>query len=447
MLPPVAEGKEDRVFRVAEIEREVRFLLEDVYARIWVEGEVSGTKASQPGHVYFRLNDTREKATLEAVLFAADARRARVRLADGLRVRCLGRLTLYEPQGRFQLVVTQLQPAGQGDLLARIEELKKRLAAEGLFDEARKRSLPLLPRVVGVVTSREGAAIRDVIEVAHRRFPIRILLAHASVQGETAPTEIVWGIRALERRTDVDVIVVTRGGGSLEDLMAFNDERVVRAIAACAKPVVSAVGHEIDFTLADLAADVRAPTPSAAAERVVPEREVLRARVAALGARLRHAASAEVHEGRRRLATLGAALDDPSAAISGHRQTLDQLVGGAERAVRLRLRLDRERMSALSVRLARRGPRARLAADRARLAAARQAVRVALAVRVARGRARSDRLLGSLRALSPVAVLGRGYAIALHAPSGRALRDPGAARPGDPLEIVVEKGRLRARVE
>jgi exodeoxyribonuclease VII large subunit len=447
MLPSVAEGKEERVFQVAQIEREVRFLLEDVYRDVWVEGEVSGTKASQQGHVYFRLNDTREKAALDAVIFASDARRAKVRIADGLRVRCKGKLTLYEPQGRFQLVATVVRPAGQGDLLARVEELKKKLAAEGLFDAAHKRPLPMLPRTVGVVTSREGAAIRDVIQVAHRRHGVRILLAHASVQGDTAPGEIVWGIRMLERRADVDVIVVGRGGGSIEDLMAFNDERVVRAIAACNKPIVSAVGHEIDFTLADLAADVRAPTPSAAAEIVVPERAVLQARIDAWTARLRRGAQDAVRERRRILAELRAAIEDPASAIASHRQTLDQLVAGAERAVRQRLRRERDAATARAVRLARTDPRARLAADRARLGAARQAMRTAQAARVARARARAERLGGSLGALSPVAVLGRGYAIALHVPSGRALRDPHAAAAGDPLEIVIEQGRLRARVE
>lgn len=438
-------AREPPVYRVAQIDREVKFLLEDAYADIWIEGEVSNSRPSPAGHVYFRLNDWQEKATLEAVIFASDARRSRVGLKDGLRVRCRGKLTVFEPQGRFQLVASRVELAGLGELLARIEELKKRLAAEGLFDEARKKPLPRLPRTIGVVTSREGAAIRDVIEVAHRRFPVRILLAHAAVQGDMAPMEIVWGLKVLDRRADVDVLLVTRGGGSIEDLMAFNDERVVRAIAACTKPVVSAVGHEIDFVLSDLVADVRAPTPSAAAERIVPEREVLRAEIGGLARRLAGSAREGVRELRRDLDALARAVEEPSSAIQAHRQVLDGLVARAERVARRRLAQARGRTGAADVRLAALHPQARLSADRRRLDDASGRVRAATRAAITACQARAQRCGAALGALSPVSVLGRGYSITLHA--GRALREAAAVAAGDPLEIVVEKGRLRARVE
>jgi len=330
----VTAKPEPPIYRVAEIDREVKFLLEDAYRDLWVEGEISNLKPSPAGHVYFRLNDWKEKASIDGVMFASAARRTRLRLTEGMRVRCRGQLSLYEPQGRFQILASRIEAAGLGEILARVEALKAKLAEEGLFDEARKRPLPFLPRTIGVVTSREGAAIRDVKEVAHRRFPVRILLAHAAVQGDTAPLEIVWGIELLARRSDVDVVLVTRGGGSAEDLMAFNDERVVRAIAGCRLPVVSAVGHEIDTTLADLAADVRAPTPSAAAEILVPEEAQLRSNLAALRRRLGVAVQDVVADARRVLDDL--AVGDPGRAIAGHRQAIDLLLAGAERHLRRR---------------------------------------------------------------------------------------------------------------
>jgi exodeoxyribonuclease VII large subunit len=436
---------EPPVYRVAEIDREVKFLLEDAYRDLWIEGELSNVKTVPAGHVYFRLVDSKEKASIDGVMFASAVRRTRPKLADGQRVRCRGQLSLFEPQGRFQVIASRIEPAGLGELLAKIRALQEKLAAEGLFDDARKRPLPLLPRTIGVVTSREGAAIRDVIEVAHRRFPIRILLAHAAVQGDGAPLEIVWGIKVLERHPDVDVVLVTRGGGSVEDLMAFNDERVVRAIAGCRLPVVSAVGHEIDVTLADLAADRRAPTPSAAAEILVPERDALAAALAVLSDRLERAMEDVVSHARR--AIEGLALEDPGRAIATHRQALDLLVARAERTTRRRLADARARSVSSDRRLAALHPRARLAADRARLDRAALSIRQAVRAEVAARLARVDRARSSLGALSPVAVLARGYSITLHGPSGRAVRDPAAAASGDPLEIVVEKGRLKARVE
>jgi exodeoxyribonuclease VII large subunit len=434
---------EPPVFRVAEIAREVKFLLEDAYRDLWVEGEVSNLKPSPAGHVYFRLNDTKEKASIDGVMFATAARRGKVKLAEGLRVRCRGQLSIYEPQGRFQILVSRVERAGLGELLARIEALKAKLAAEGLFEEAKKRPLPFLPRTIGVVTSREGAAIRDVIQVAHRRCPVRILVAHAAVQGETSPLEIVWGLKVLERRPDVDVILVTRGGGSIEDLMAFNDERVVRAIAACRVPVVCAVGHEVDFTLADLAADRRAPTPSAAAEILVPEMATVRADLGGLVRALQGAMEDHLAEARRTLAAF--ALEDPSRAIATHRQAIDAALARAERVMRRRVAEARARVGGVEKRLAARHPSVRLARDRARLLAADASARSILRARSGDARSRLARLDSKLSVLSPVGVLGRGYSITLHA--GRALRDPAAAPAGDALEIVVEKGRLKAKVE
>ncbi|MGA9655938.1 MAG: exodeoxyribonuclease VII large subunit, partial [Polyangia bacterium] len=244
---------------MSELVRAARLTLESRFADLRVEGEISGLKRSANGHLYFTLKDA--EAQLDCVMYAREAARLRFRLQDGQQVRCRGRLTIYEARGRFQLSVHAIEPAGAGALALAFEQLKQSLAAEGLFDPERKRPLPFLPRRLGVVTSAQGAVIRDIVRVAHRRFPVPILLAPTPVQGEGAAAAIVAALAEIVKVPDVDVVIVARGGGSMEDLWAFNDEALARAIAACPIPVISAVGHETDFTIADFVADLRAPTP------------------------------------------------------------------------------------------------------------------------------------------------------------------------------------------
>ena len=272
--PAAGVPAEPRVYRVAELLRATRLTLESRFADVRVEGEVSGLKRSGPGHIYFSLKDA--EAALDCVMFSREASRLKFSIEEGMAVRCRGRLTLYEARGKFQMSVVEVEPTGAGALALAFEQLKQRLGAEGLFDPARKRPLPFLPRRLGVVTSASGAVIRDIVRVAHRRAALPILLMPTPVQGEGAAIGIAAAIRRLEAVADVDVIIVARGGGSLEDLWAFNEEPVARAIVACRVPVISAVGHETDFTIADFVADVRAATPSAAAALAVPVFEDLK---------------------------------------------------------------------------------------------------------------------------------------------------------------------------
>ena len=265
---------EERVFRVSEVNRAVRFTLEDSWANVLIEGELSDVRRAK-GHVYFTLNDEEDPAQLRGVMFQSDVRRTKAPLEDGARIRFRGTLSLYTARGQFQLIARSAKLAGEGDLAAQFRKLRAKLEAEGLLDPERKRPLPALPRVVGVVTSRTGAALRDIIRVAAQRCPVQILIADCRVQGDDASGSIVSALELIQQVHDLDVVIVSRGGGSAEDLWAFNDEGVARAIAACRVPVVSGVGHEVDITIADLVADVRAATPSNAAEIVVPEREAL----------------------------------------------------------------------------------------------------------------------------------------------------------------------------
>ena len=294
---------DERVFRVSEVNRAVRFTLEDNWANVLIEGELSDVRRAK-GHVYFTLNDEEDPAQLRGVMFQSDVRRTKAPLQDGSRIRFRGTLSLYTARGQFQLIARSAKLAGEGDLAAQFRKLRAKLEAEGLLDPERKRDLPELPRVVGVVTSRTGAALRDIIRVASERCPVQVLVADCRVQGEEAPQSIVSALELIQRVDDLDVVIVSRGGGSAEDLWAFNDEGVARAIAACRVPVVSGVGHEVDVTIADLVADVRAATPSNAAEIVVPEREALLRDVRSLERRLNQALDNRIGGLRLRLERL-----------------------------------------------------------------------------------------------------------------------------------------------
>ena len=316
-----------RIWVVSELLRAARLAIESRFSDVRVEGEISGLKRSGGGHLYFCLKDG--QGQLDCVLYGREASRLKFQVEEGMAVRCRGRLTLYEARGRFQMTVADIEPTGAGALALAFEQLKAKLSAEGLFDTARKRALPFLPRRVGVVTSATGAVIRDIVRVAHRRCPVPILLAPTPVQGEGASLAIAAALRRLAAVADVDVIIVARGGGSLEDLWAVNEEPVARAIFACRVPVISAVGHETDFTIADFVADLRAPTPSAAAERAVPVLADLRTELALLGRRAGRATAEHVRARRHTLERARARLGDPRRLLDERRQRLDD---AAERA-------------------------------------------------------------------------------------------------------------------
>jgi exodeoxyribonuclease VII large subunit len=460
---------EERVFRVSEVNRAVRAELEAEWGSVLIEGELSDVKRSQQGHVYFSLNDEEVPAQLRGVMFRSDVGRTKAPLEDGARVRLRGKLSLYQARGQFQLIARSAKLAGEGDLAAQFRKLRAKLEAEGLLDEDRKRALPELPRVVGVVTSRTGAALRDIMRVAAERCPVHILVADCRVQGETAPSSIVAALELVQRVDDLDVVIVSRGGGSAEDLWAFNDESVARAIAECRVPVVSGVGHEVDITIADLVADQRAATPSNAAEIVVPERATLLREVQSAERRLTQAFDTRLGGLRLRLERLLRPLYGARRVIVPVRRELAELDEQLGQAQRASLRARREVYANLHRRLMRLDPRSVLRRDRrtltaldARLSGAGRlpvqrhrerlvALRVALQARgrpmVREKRAVFAEACTHLDALSPLRVLERGYAIALHEGTGRAVRSQREVKEGDRIRVRVSDGEFGAKVD
>ena len=445
-LPPGESpaSQETRIFAVSELVCAARIALESRFSDLRVEGEVSGLKRSANGHLYFTLKDA--EAQLDCVMYAREAGRLRFRLQDGQQVRCRGRLTIYEARGRFQLLVHAIEPAGAGALALAFEQLKQKLAAEGLFDPERKRPLPFLPRRLGVVTSAQGAVIRDIVRVAHRRFPVPILLAPAPVQGEGAAAAIAAALAEIVKVSDVDVVIVARGGGSLEDLWAFNDEALARAIASCPVPVISAVGHETDFTIADFVADLRAPTPSAAAEMAVPVAADLLAELHILGRRLGRALLGETRALRLRLERARAAVGDPRRFIDVRRQGLDDFGERGARALRAAFAGRRADLRAAEARLFRSHPQRRIADQRTALAAAERRLVASGASLLAHRRRNLEALAGKLDALSPLKVLDRGYSLA-RGPDGQVLRTCAGLHRGDEVTVTLRDGDLLTQIE
>ena len=437
---------DERVFRVSEVNRAVRLTLEDNWANVLIEGELSDVRRAK-GHVYFTLNDEEDPAQLRGVMFQSDVRRTKAPLEDGARIRFRGTLSLYTARGQFQLIARSAKLAGEGDLAAQFRKLRAKLEAEGLLDPARKRPLPELPRVVGVVTSRTGAALRDIIRVASERCPVRILVADCRVQGEAAPASIVSALDLIQRVDDLDVVIVSRGGGSAEDLWAFNDEGVARAIATCRVPVVSGVGHEVDVTIADLVADVRAATPSNAAEIVVPERETLLRDVRVLERRLNQALDNRIGGFRLRLERLLRTLYSARRVMTPVRERLAEL---HQRLMRLDprsvLRHDQRQLAVLIAKLRDAG-RLPVRRRRDRVVALRFRLRGRGRPMVHEARAGYAELCAQLDALSPLRVLERGYAIALHESTGRAVRSQSEVKEGDRLRVRVSDGEFGAKVE
>lgn len=392
-----------RILSVGELTRQIKGTLEAGFSWVCVRGEVSGFRGPNPrGHLYFGLKD--REACLDAKIWATAAQRLKFSLRDGLEVIAEGSIDLYEPQGRYSLVVQRIEPAGEGALALAFQQLKERLSAEGLFGERRirpVRAIPFLPRRIGVVTSRSGAALRDFLRVLHQRNPhLSVLLCDARVQGDGATPELVLAIRRLAR-TDVDVIVVTRGGGSIEDLWPFNEERVARAIHLCPVPVVSAIGHEIDFTIADFVADYRAPTPSAAAEKLAPVLKDLELGLLTAQGRLRHAASRQVLVARDRLMRLGRRLSDPHRMLSKKQTQLADEGDRLIRAIQLRARLSRETLRKLKDRLDRHRPQAKLKQNHEIIRRLDARMREAMSARRANRRNSLEKLKVGLRRRSP----------------------------------------------
>jgi len=437
---------ERQLYTVSELTLRLKTALEEAFPAVWVEGEISNLRTPGSGHSYFTLKD--EGAQISAVLFRGRGRRVRFDLEDGMQVLAFGGLDVYAARGQYQLVVEMMEPKGLGALQLAFEQLKRRLEAEGLFDEGRKRPLPAFPRVIGVVTSPTGAAIRDILNIIGRRFgDLRVLIAPVRVQGDEAPGEILQALANLQEVAELDVVIVGRGGGSIEDLWAFNDERVARAIVACRVPVISAVGHETDFTIADFVADLRAPTPSGAAELVVREKLTVIEALAELYARLKQAVTAEIAGYRERVDYLGRrrVLTDPSRALRELHRRLDELQGRLRLGLRSSQRQVSHRVALATDGLRRSNPLARIAGGAALLTQLRGRLGASAGHSVKVSRSRFAETVGRLESLSPLGVLGRGYSLT-RLPSGAVVRGAGQVAVGDPLEILLHQGALGARV-
>jgi exodeoxyribonuclease VII large subunit len=435
------------IYSVSRLNREVRVLLERGFGSLWLEAEVSNFARPSSGHWYFSLKDA--DAQVRCAMFRQRNMLCAFTARDGQKVLVRARIGLYEPRGEYQLIVDHMEDAGLGALRRQFEELSARLKEEGLFAAGRKRPLPSLPRRIGIITSPTGAAVRDILHVLARRFPAAAVLIYpVPVQGAAAAAEIVAALETTGRRAECDVLILARGGGSLEDLWAFNDERLARAIVASPIPVITGIGHEIDFTIADFAADVRAPTPSAAAELVVPDAEEWLTAFVRFGALLQRCMRRRLEDHRERLRWLSgrAALVSPVARLGAQAQRLDELEQCLIRALRRRLQEHRERLRWLTGRAAQVSPSARLAQQRLRLQNLDQALQRAGRQAVKSRRERLLPLLRTLNAVSPLATLERGYAI-VSIEGGEILRDAAHARPGTIIEARLARGRLRAKVE
>ncbi len=439
-------SSERRVYTVSELTASIKTTLEEGFPMMWVEGEISNLRTPGSGHAYFTLKD--EGAQISAVLFRGRGRRLRFELEDGMQVLAFGGLDVYAARGQYQLVVEMMEPKGLGALQLAFEQLKRKLEAEGLFDEARKRPLPAFPRVIGIVTSPTGAAIRDMLNIIGRRFAdLHILITPVRVQGDEAPGEIVQALLRLQEIANLDVIVVGRGGGSIEDLWAFNDERVARALAACRVPVISAVGHETDFTIADFVADLRAPTPSGAAELVVREKLAVMETLADLYARLKQAMTAEVGARRERVDFLirRRVLTDPARTIRDLYRRLDDLQGRLRLGLRASQRHISHRVALATGALRSRSPMGRIAGASALLSQLRVRLTSSAANNIKTSRARFAEAVGRLESLSPLGVLARGYSVT-RLPSGEVVRSATQVGAGDALEILLHQGALGAHV-
>ena len=406
---------------------------------------MAGLKRAPSGHAYFLLKDEHEDAVVDCVMYKFYAARARKFLNEGARVQLSGRATIYAPRGRLQFVAEALRPAGRGALLEALEQLKLKLQREGLFDPARKRPLPSDPRIVGVVTSRAGAAFHDIKSVAFRRAHLTLILASAVVQGDEAPRSLISALDKLERYPGLDVIIIGRGGGSGEDLMAFNDERVVRRVASTRVPVVSAVGHEVDISLTDFAADLRAATPSQAAELVVPDHL---SRVRALEDQLRHltrAMRAHLLQASSDTERLRAKLGDPRFYLAERQQELDELRLDLERAFSRELQTRRVMFERLHRRVLMQHPRAVLSRARATLSPLQSRLGTGIRARMAAAEAQLSQRVTRLTALSPLAILGRGYAIVTRLDDS-VVSDARAVRQHDHLSIRLHRGKLLTEV-
>ncbi len=433
---------------VSELNRQAKTLLERGLARVWVEGELSNLARPASGHLYFTLKDA--SAQIRCAWFRQRQRGPTLGLKDGDQLLACGRVSLYEARGDYQLIVERLEGAGEGELRRRFELLKKKLAAEGLFDDALKRPLPALPKRIGVITSPSGAAVRDIVTVLQRRFPaVPVVIYPAAVQGDAAPFELHAALETAQRRNECDVLIIGRGGGSLEDLWAFNDERLARAIRNSKIPVVSAVGHEVDFTIADFVADLRAPTPSGAAELVVPDRAEWLRTVSALGAALATAVRRQLEDQGQTLDWLAKRLgqSSPAATVARQKERLHNAQARIALAMRHAVNHDDRRLDHLRTQLLAQSPARGLERNAWQLAALGERLQRASRQVLERVRQRTTVAVHALDSVSPLATLARGYAIVSPVDGDAVITDAAAVAPGTSIRARLARGQLIATVE
>jgi exodeoxyribonuclease VII large subunit len=430
-------------YSVTELNGAIRGLLNDQFTDIWVAGEISGTRVPASGHYYFTLKD--EGAQIKAVCYKMTARYLKFKPQDGVAVLARGRVDMYDARGEVQLIVEAIEPQGHGALQLAFEQLKKKLAAEGLFETSRKRALPALPTRIGIVTSPTGAVIRDILHVMERRFPGRhVRIYPAQVQGEGAAEQVAAGLEYFSESGWAEVVIVARGGGSLEDLWTFNQERVARAIAGCSVPVISAVGHETDFTIADFVADLRAPTPSAAAELVVPTRESLLEALETTERRLLQTVRLKIATRARALHRVEVDRAALHRTIGRRMQRVDELEYRVKEQMRASMERRKKALDRARSSIAQLDVRLRFAGIRRRIESAEEALRQLARLRLTRAQGRLAPLQAHLVQLSPLKILDRGYAIVEN--RGKIVKAPQDAPASSEVDIRVAEGRLRGRI-
>jgi exodeoxyribonuclease VII large subunit len=438
---------ERRIWSVRDLVASVRTHIEREYSDAWVEGEISNFRAQNSGHLYFTLKD--ENSQISVVVFRSSARLLRFRPADGMQVVVRGRVTIYEDRGQLQIIAEYVEPKGAGALQIAFEQLKAKLEAEGLFDAARKKAIPALPKAIGIVTSPQAAALRDVVQILHRRHhTVNVLICPAQVQGDTAAVEVAAGIRHFNKARNVEVIIVARGGGSAEDLAAFNDEALARVVAGSALPVISAIGHETDFTIVDFVADLRAPTPSAAAELVIRSRQEVEEQLGLLDGRLEKAVRYRLLISRQRLTELAqhGAFGRMMDLIRRRQQKIDDLTYRLVHSERALLETQRRRFDSLAAAVRHYDLRLVLSGVRKELDAKVSAMAAAARSLLLQRRSRLERLTSQMEALSPVAILDRGYALVFDA-SGKLVKDVSQVKSGDEISARLARGEIAATVK
>lgn len=434
------------ILTVTELTQEIKETLEGKFYDVWVEGEVSNLRIPPSGHLYFTLKD--DFSQIRAVLFRMKSKTIRFLPEDGLHVICRGRVSLYERRGEYQLILEEMEPKGIGALQLAFLQLKERLEKEGLFDPIHKKPLPILPQTIGIITSPTGAVIKDMIHIIHRRFEnVSILLYPVRVQGEGASREIVDGIQYFNKMKNVDVIIIGRGGGSLEDLWAFNEEEVARGIYHSKIPIISAVGHETDYTISDFVADLRAPTPSAAAELVVKNKRELKRNIHYLEDRLQNQILQSLQDLRTSLSHLRKRLIHPKKRIENLFLRLDELTHRIERSIFKEMKRKKEKTGFLMERVFLQNPIQRMKMLRISIKEIQRGLIQRIKGIIELKRSRLNGMIGKLESLSPLSVLQRGYSITRKLPSLQILRDSNQVKKGDQVEVRLARGNLVCNVE